>query len=50
MKSPYDISWNGKQYPKGSDIDNAELIAALGGDQSEEKPEDKPKAKSPAKD
>jgi hypothetical protein len=46
MKSPYDIIWNGKQYPKDSDIDNAELIAALGGDQ----PQEKPKAKPPAKD
>lgn len=46
MKAPYDIIWNGKPYPKDSDIDNAELIAALGGDQSEEKP----KAKPPAKD
>jgi hypothetical protein len=50
MKSPYDIIWNGKQYPKDSDIDNAELIAALGGNQSEEKPEEKSKAKPPSKD
>jgi hypothetical protein len=45
MQAPYEITWNGKHYAKGETIDNPQLIAALGGDQSGEKPAAKPKAK-----
>lgn len=44
MQAPYDISWNGKHYLKGKIIDNDQLIAALGGNQSNEQ-EPKPAAK-----
>jgi hypothetical protein len=48
MKCPYDISWNGRFYPEGSEIENPQLIAALGGapePPAEQPAEVKPKAK-----